>query len=205
MSVFSNITKILLIVTLAPTALVAQEDFKSKPPDATELAEMQKRWENSSKPGKHHKWLARLVGEWETVTRVSMGGGANPIESKGTTKVAWKVDGKWLWMESQGTLFGRPIRSFLVLGYDNFKQKFVASGFDSYSTALQNWEGTLDQSGNVLRQWGLMDEPMTGEHDKTVEFITRIYGPDKWALEVLDLPMREKDNKVVEIIHLRKK
>ena len=70
---------------------------------------------------------------------------------------------------------------------------------------MYNSEGGFDQSGKVLTTYGKMDEPMTGEHDKNVKYVTRIISPDKFVFEVHDFAMGESNTKVVEVKYTRKK
>ena len=60
-------------------------------------------------------------------------------------------------------------------------------------------------TGKVLSLYGKMDEPMTGEHDKNVKYVSRMISADKHIFEVHDLAISEPNTKVVEVVYTRKK
>ena len=180
-------------------------DFSYQQPSPEELQTMMQTYMKTTQPSKYHKWLEQMVGEWDTTSTIWMGGpGSPPTKSKGSATFTWAVPGKWLRNEVEGTMMGMPMKGFGVSGYDNFKKKFVGSWFDSLSTALLTYEGTLDQTGTVLNQWGPMDEPMTGEHDKPVRYTTRIIDENKFIFEIHDLAMGGEKTKVIEVEYTRK-
>lgn len=193
----------LMVLALAPfmTAQGGQkeksDEYSFQQPTAEEMAAMQKRWADSMKPGKYHRWLGQLVGEWDVEARLFYGSQGEPRKGKGKSTIKWKVKDKWLDWEYDYELAGNKTRSFGVHGYDNFKQKFVSVTYDDNSTALYRFEGVLDQKGTALHLWGTVDEPMTGEHDKIAEGVVRILGEDRFVLEVHDLAIGD-DSKVLE-------
>jgi len=87
----------------------------------------------------------------------------------------------------------------------NINKKFISFWIDDMSTAMYNSEGGFDQAGKVLTTYGKMDEPMTGEHDKNVKYVSRLINPDKFIFEVHDLAIGETNTRVVEVIYTRKK
>jgi len=168
-------------------------------------AEAMKRWQAACTPGKQHAELKKFVGSWDTTMRMWMGPGTPPLESKGSAEFRWLMEGRWLQQDYKGSMMGQPMRGFGLQGYDNFKQKHVSMWVDDSTTTLTTSEGNLDQTGKILWAFGLMDEPMTGEHDKTVRYVTRWLADDKFVFEIHDLPMSETEPKVVEITYTRRK
>lgn len=150
------------------------------------------------RPGPNHRFLERFLGTWETGTRIFMGPEPTPAE-KGTVTGSWLMEGRWLKLEGTGSMMGMTVRTFTLLGYDNFKQSFVSSAVSSADTAMNEAEGDLDPSGEVLLMYGTLDEYLTGEHDKMVKYVYRFHGPDRFTLEIHDLPIGERNTKVVEI------
>jgi hypothetical protein len=183
---------------------------EKKVPDAATPAkqdpmEAMKRWKATMKPSKAHEMLHRFVGKWDTVMKMSMGM-APAMESKGTAEYRWLAEGKWLFCESEGSMpmMGK-VKAFSILGYDNFKQKYVWVQVDSLTTAMLHGEGMTSQSGSELFVYGPMDEPMTGEHDKPVKYVTRIKSADEHVVEVHDLAIGEQNTKVIETTYRRAK
>lgn len=169
------------------------------------MEEMMARWIAAATPGEMHEYLARQVGKWTTRTRIWMEGPqSEPSESTGTSVRRMILDGRFLVDETDGTMLGQTHQGFGLTGYDNFKQRFVATWADNMGTALLTMSGTLDESGKVLTYYGQMDEPMTGEHDKMVRYVHREIDDDQHVFEIYDLAQGE-DAKVVEVTYTRAK
>ncbi len=156
-------------------------------------------------PQPEHTWLEQFLGEWDTTLRVTMAPDAPPMESKGRATVRWLLEGRWLLLESEGSMMGMPMKTATILGYDAFKKKFVSSMCNSFDPFLLQAEGMKDRTGQALNLWGPMDEYLTGERDKPVRYTWRIVSPDKLVLEVHDLAIGEPNTKVVEVEHARRK
>jgi hypothetical protein len=178
---------------------------KAKSDAQAAMQEGMKRWMEACTPGEQHKRLADLVGQWDTETRMAMGPGGLGNPEKGTAEFKWLIEGRWLMQESNGSMMGRPVKVYALTGYDNYKKKYVSSYVDSLTTTLLTAEGNFDQTGKVMLSFGLMDEPITGEHDKCVKYVWRFLTPDKMVFEIHDLPIGETNTKVVEITYTRKK
>jgi hypothetical protein len=73
------------------------------------------------------------------------------------------------------------------------------------STAMFNTLGAFDASGRVLTATGKIDEPMTGEKDKTVKCVIQIVDKDKHVFSFYDLVGTPNEFKAVEITYTRKK
>jgi len=167
------------------------------------MAKMMEKAKRYTQPGKHHRVLERFIGKWNTELRLFMGGKASPAE-KGTAEHSWLMQGRWLQMKSTGRMMGRPLNSYWWMGYDNFKQSYVATGVNNLDTAMTRSEGDMDQNGKTMLLYGTIDEYLTGEHDKMVKTVFRFESDDKIIMEVHDLPIGEHNTKVFEIVYTRK-
>ena len=85
-----------------------------------------------------------------------------------------------------------------------YKQSYVATAVDTMDTAMRRAEGDLDPSGKALLMYGTIDEYLTGEHDKMVKLVWRFLSDDELVLEIHDLPIGEKNTKVVETRYRRR-
>ena len=176
-------------------------------PNADAMAAMQegmKKWMETCKVGPQHQKLAKLVGKWDTEF-VMYGMGPTPEKSPGTAEFSWLFDGRWLQQNWSGSMMGMPVSGHSIVGYDNFKQKYTSVWVNSMDTQMLTAEGNFDQSGNALITYGQMDEPMTGENDKMVKYVTRFEGDDKLVFEIHDLAIGEANTKVIEVTYTRKK
>ena len=186
--------------SLLVSAIAAPASQDPKPADMAAMMAKAKRF---TQPGEHHQALARFLGKWDTETRFAMPGVTMPPE-KGTADVSWLMDGRWLKSESKGTLMGQPTEGFMIMGYDNFKQSYVTTMVSTMDTAMLRSEGDMDPSGKSLLAYGTLDEYLTGEHDKMVKYVWRFVSDDKIVLEIHDLPIGERNTKVVEITYTRR-
>ncbi|HEX4954680.1 MAG TPA: DUF1579 family protein [Thermoanaerobaculia bacterium] len=176
----------------------------SKPPaEQVDMVQMMERMKQFTATGPEHVWLQRFLGEWQTETRIGMHGPQRPPD-KGTSRGRWLIDGRWLVLESEGTMMGMPVKSCFVLGYDRFKMSFVTSFVSSVDTAMTHSEGDIDPKTGALLTYGTLDEYLTGEHDKMVKYVWRFPDENTMILEIHDLPIGETDAKVVEVTYRRK-
>ncbi len=189
--------------------LAFPQEKKGEPAEAgPEMDEMMKMWKELGTPGEAHHLLNDLVGSWETTSKVWMGGqgqDAPPMETKGTAEMKWIMGGRFLLQEAKGQMMGEPFTGMGITGYDNYKKQYVTFWIDDMGTAMYTGDGKADQSGRMLTVYGKMDEPMTGEHDKTVKYVTRIISKDKHIFEIHDLAIGEPNTKIVEITYTRNK
>jgi hypothetical protein len=194
-------------VVLGVAALAAySQEKKDEGGPADEQAAAMKRWMDTLKPGERHKALEPLVGTWDTVMRMWMGGpGAPPSEEKGTAVHKWVLGGRHVHMEASGSFAGMPFGSISVIGYDNFKKHYVSAQVDTISTTIYTSDGAADRSGKAFHLYGKIDEPMDGTVGKNVRVTWRIAGPDKLFLEIHDLDIGETDTKVIEVEYTRRK
>lgn len=165
--------------------------------NAAQMQDMMKRMQQFTQPGEQHKLLEKFLGNWTVETRFVMEDRKSDPE-QGTCEYGWQIDGRWLKSEIKGTMMGRPIEGFTLMGYDNFKQSFVATSVQSLDTAMLRFEGDLSRDGKSLVMYGKMDEYLTGEHDKMVKYAFRFVDDDTIVLEVHDLHIGETGSMVVE-------
>ncbi len=177
---------------------VLGDDAKKGGPPVPD-ADAMKHWQECCTPNESHAWLSRFLGRWDTVMKVSMGNSV--AESKGTAEFRWLMDGRWLAMDAKGEMMGQPITQFCLLGFDNFKKKYVVTYVDSMSTAMLSSEGFTTQDRGTLVCYGPMDEPLTGENDKPVKYVWRFPDAKTIVFELHDLAIGEPNTKVVEVTY----
>ncbi len=167
--------------------------------------EMMQLWMEVAAPGEQHAKLGYFVGDWDTVTRMWMAPGQPPAEETGTATMEWDFGKRFIHQQYDSTMMGMPYHGGGLTGYDNYKKKWVSVWASNMGTNISYMEGTIDQTGKVWSYFGSMDEWMTGEHDKTVKYVTRITGKDTFLFEIHDLAIVPGETKVIEIQYTRKK
>ncbi|AMJ62522.1 DUF1579 domain-containing protein [Bosea sp. PAMC 26642] len=103
-----------------------------------------------AEPQKEHAWLQQFVGEWISEMDCSMGPDKPRHKSQGTESVH-SLGGLWTIGEGTGEMpDGNQGFTQITLGFDPARGRFVGTFAGSMMTHLWIYEGTLDESGNVL-------------------------------------------------------
>jgi hypothetical protein len=194
-----------IAVAAALVLAVGRADAQDKAKPEADMQEMMKKWAEVSNPGEGHKVLEQFAGKWDTVSRMWVEGpGKPPSESKGSCETKWVLDGRFLLEESTGQMMGMSYKSMNLIGFDNYKKKYVMSYADNLGTAIYTGEGRLDPSNKVLTSFGKMDDFMTGDRDKPVKYVLRVISKDKHVFEIYDEVGSPNEFKAVEITYTRK-
>ncbi|MEM7244967.1 MAG: DUF1579 family protein [Acidobacteriota bacterium] len=196
--------QLLLSAGALALALAAHASEPASPDSSQAMAAMMAKMKKVTTPGPHHRFLERFVGTWNTETRITMGPKPGPAE-KGIAETSWLMPGRWIQTKGTGRMMGRPLNTMTIMGYDNFKQSYVVTTVTDMDTAMNRSEGDIDPGGEVLLVYGTLDEYITGEHDKMVKTVYRFLSEDEFVMEIHDLPIGEKNTKVVEVRHVRRK
>lgn len=171
-----------------------------------DMAKQMEAWTKLAAPGEHHKALEPFIGEWETTTRMYMGGpGTPPMESKGTSSVKWVLGGRYLMEEHKGQFMGQPFEGIGTMGYNNFRNVYVGTWMDNTSTALFHSVGSVDHdTKKTITLYMEMDEPSLNVVGRMVKAVHRITDQDHHVMEMYDLHVGD-NYKVFEIVYSRKK
>ncbi|MFU8856247.1 MAG: DUF1579 domain-containing protein [Deferrisomatales bacterium] len=174
--------------------------------DEKQREAMMKAWVAAGTPGKPHELLGRMVGSWDVQGRLWMEGPEGPIsESRGTVETRWLLPGLWIQDQVRMEMMGRPFQGYGVTGYDNLKKKYVAVWCDSLGTALLTMEGNLDAEGGTLALFGVANDPVTGEQDKLMGYLTHLEDADHHRFEIRDYGMRPEGARTMELAYTRRK
>jgi hypothetical protein len=157
----------------------------------------------ADKPGAEHKKLARLAGEYNTVSRFRAKPEDAPLESKGTAKITSVLDGRFLLEENTGTQFGQPYKGVRLVGYNNATKQYEASWTYSMSTAIMTLTGTCKGEGKPI-EWKANFTDENGEK-QTLYVITRKIDADQFVVELFGKTADGKRGPTVETTYTRKK
>jgi hypothetical protein len=194
------------LIAILPSALAEDKpgakEKADKAPSAEEL-EMAKKWEAAATPGVEHKALEPLVGEWNVASKCWMSPDGPPMESKGTTTTKWILGGRFLQDDFNGEFMGKPMKGLGITGYDNLKKKYNSFWIDEGGTAMYTSTGKATKDGKTFTFTGKMDDPMTGEKDKTMKFVIQIDSSEKHTFQMFDAS-KGKDSKCAEMVYTKK-
>jgi hypothetical protein len=104
----------------------------------------------SVQPQNEHKWLHKLIGNWNCEGEAEMAPGEPAMTWKSTESVR-DLGGVWTLGEGRGEMpGGGQSITVMTLGYDPAKQRYVGTFVGSMMTNLWVYEGTLDPAGAAL-------------------------------------------------------
>ena len=149
-------TIVLLTLCLAMAPLLAQE--KQLDP------EQQQAMEAYMKVGavtENHKFLEKYAGGWDCQVKGWTAPGQPPTISQGTFQGEMRLDGRFLFMDFKGNMFGQPFAGVQIIGFDNMQQKYVSIWIDNTSTIFFVTAGTRQE--NVISETGLWPDAVTGD------------------------------------------
>ncbi len=192
-----------LLACLVLAAMMAGNLSAQNPPSQEEI--MQK-WMELATPGEPHKLLNALVGTWDIASKSWMAGPDQPpAESRGTSTISWILDNHFLQEEMTWEMMGRAMKGIGLVGYDNLKKKYLTFWIDNSGTAMYLAEGSYSPDQKTFTFFGSMDDPITGEHDKTMMLISRTVDDNTRTWEMHDLSLGAGRSKVAEMTCTRKK
>lgn len=198
-----------LTLALATLSLLAgtlhAEDAAAKLPDMKDpkvMAEMMQKMVAAGTPAEGHKKLESFAGNWNVEVKSWMAPDQPPTVTKGTAKISWILNGRFLQEEFSGEFMGRPFEGLSLTGYDNSKKVYTNVWLDELHTSTFLGEGTISEDGKAITFGGHFDCPITGEKDLTMRQVLILESPDKRILEMYD-PRGGKERKSMEITYTR--
>ncbi len=168
---------LILAVPLA-LALVAFQGQDSRPasqpaggvPQELDMQKYMAEMMKLATPGKEHKALSAMAGEWAVTTKYRMGPDAPWQEGKATSTYTSMLGGRWVLQEYKGGFAGMPFEGIQILGYDKLHKRYVSSWRDSFSTWAVHSRGSASEDGKTITLNGTMVDLLTpkGRPMKTV-------------------------------------
>ena len=190
-------TIILLALALAVVPVLAQE----KQPDA----EQQKAMEVYMKMGavtENHEFLKKYVGGWDCQVKGWMAPGQPPTVSHGSFQGEMRLDGRFLFMDFKGEMFGQPFAGMQIIGFDNMQQKYISLWLDNTSTFIFTTSGT--RQDNVVSESGLWPDALTGSQS-AVKARTTWINADEYLYEQFMVMADQSEFKSMEMSCKRRK
>ncbi len=168
----------------------------------SQTPEEMKAWQDNMTPGKYHKWLTSLNGDWDASVKMWMAPDQPPSESKATTKNEMILGGLYQRSQHTGNMMGMPFMGESITGYDNAKKEFIATWIDNFGSSIMLMKGQLDEKTNTLTLEGSMMDPATGQDMKVKEVFT-ILSETSHKFEMF-IVMGDQEMKNMEITYTKK-
>ena len=185
----------------------------SAPTGQPNAADMMKQMMEMSKLNENHKLLSSLDGNWDYTIKFWMNPDPNaePQESKGTATRKSVMGGRYVMMDvsgkmqmpgEDGKMKDMQFKGMGLEGYDNVKNKFVASWIDNMGTGIEFSEGTYDPATKSFTYTSEM-EPVPGMKTAVREVI-KIADNNHMSLEWYE-NQGGQEKKTMEINYTKKK
>lgn len=100
-------------------------------------------------PQKEHEWLRKFEGEWTSDSQATGVPGQPPMNGTGTMK-SRMLGGFWVVSDIVFTMPGVTMNAVQTIGYDPAKKKYIGTWVDSMVNHQWVYEGTVDETGNIL-------------------------------------------------------
>ena len=136
----------------------------------------------NAEPQTQHKWLQKLVGEWDAESEMSAGPDQPTEKSKGTERIR-SLGGLWILSEGESDMGGTTWTHQITLGFDPHRQRFVGSFVSSNMAHFWPYEGQLDSTGKRL-ELDSEGPDMSGAEGKLAPYrdIVELVDDDHWIL-----------------------
>ena len=171
------------------------EDEPQAPADPT-MEEMIK----LGSPGPQHEYLKPMAGTWDVESSMWMGPG-EPTKSKATSTSTWVLGGRFLRQEYQGEMEGMPFTGLGYTGFDNYKQQFVGTWMDSWSSGYMPVSGPPSKDGKTITTSGTWEGPMG---TMTFRYVLEIKSQDEHVMTMYMSQDGSEEMKHMELIYRRK-
>ena len=135
-------------------------------------------------PGEEHRRLEALAGTWDREIKVWFRPDATPITIKAKSVNTMILGGRFLKIESKGTMGGMTIEALQIVGFDRRTKKYTQVGYDSTGTYYVTAAGDYDPAQNAITMYGEDFDPIIGGTQK-YSFIMRFISPTKYVAEVV--------------------
>lgn len=172
----------LALAALLCFALAGGAIAKDEHPTSMSQDDMMKAYAEAAAPGAPHALLAKGAGNWNVTVKSWHDPSGQPEISTGTEACEMLFGGRYLKSHFRGDMMGQPYEGLGTMGYDNGKQKYVGTWFDSMGTGIMSYEGDYDAKTKELVCRGSYVDPLMKTESK-VRLVTRFVSDDQHTFE----------------------
>lgn len=167
------------IATGFAVALSTPPDKGMTPEDMQKMAEQMMAL---AQPSREHGVLARMAGEWKTVTTFTMMPGQPGQKAEGVSSSRMILGGRFLEVRNTGEFMGKPFEGLSIIGYDRRHEHYTVVGYDNFGTYYVAAEGVMQPDGSLLLSGSTHDPKLN--HTETYDFVFRQPDDDTVVWEI---------------------
>ncbi len=154
-------------------------------------------------PGPSHQDLARLAGEYATLSKFRPQPSGAETQSAGAATLTSILDGRFLREENSGTKMGQSVKGMRLYGYNNATRQYETSRVYTGSTAILNMTGTSSDFGTTINFSGSFIEPTAGKEN--LRAVLRRPDDSHFVVQLIGVAPDGSDFTVLETTYTRKK
>jgi hypothetical protein len=154
----------------------------------------------AGQPGPVHHELAKLAGEYTTVSKFTPQPGAQAMESEGTARISVILDGRFISEENTGSMVGVPLKGFRLTGYNSGTGQYEGCWLYTMATGIMSLTGTSKDEGKTVDWVASYNDPQGQK--QTLHVINRQLDAGHF---VVVLKMPNDKGPVLETTYTRKK
>jgi len=122
----------------------------------------QEAWMKAAMPGKHHQYLAALVGDFTADVKIWMTPDSEPMQFNGTVSREWVLDGHFIKETIKADSDMGPFEAISYIGYNNLDGQYESIWLENTSTAITSGSGNYNAETKTLRMMSKYRDPATG-------------------------------------------
>ena len=161
-----------------------------------------KKWMDYSTPGKEHKDLAKMTGDWTYTLKFWMDPSGAPMTSDGTAQFEMLLGGRYQQMKVSGKMMGMDFNGIGVTGFDNGKKIWESSWIDNFGTGLMYMAGTFDEASKKIVFKGKSYDPMSGKDMESRQTI-KVVDDKTFEMEMFNIA-NGTEFKSMEMVYTKK-
>ncbi|MFQ5591910.1 MAG: DUF1579 family protein [Phycisphaerae bacterium] len=126
-------------------------------------AELREAVKQAARPGKFHKKIKHIRGQYVHEIKWWSAPNATPKESDGRGDTEWALGGRFMVQNIEAKWLDTSFEAMLILGYDNTRQEYTSVWMDSLGTDMLISKGKIGESGETITSLGEYIDVTTGE------------------------------------------
>lgn len=167
-----------------------------------DYSQMLSAWSRLSPPGRQHRLLQPLAGEWDLQAAWQHRDSTSGIY-RASSKRKWIMGHRFLLEEVRDDKIGAPFNGVGILGYDNLKRQFASFWIDEMSTSMVFCAGQEESDGRSISLTGTYDDPLTGERNRRFKNVITIADNNQHVFEMFEIAPDGDCLKMYDIVYTR--
>jgi len=155
-------------------------------------------------PGPMHKHLEYFVGQWQSEFKTYDDPKKEPLIHRQDISVSMIHGGRQTVAHLKGEAMGQPYDALVITGYSKHKKQFYAIQFNSMITEYFTTTGTLDSTGKIRTETGILEGDPSGEIYR-IKAVTTLLDLDHYRYDLYIIQPGGQEVKNMEIFYTRQK